>query len=464
MGNISAFANTNGGTILLGVSESADGTLIPQGVGDTEAILKDFWNTVSNRNKVSLNILSPSDVTIHTVDGKDIIAINVPQANRTDRPVYLKGDHAETFIRRGDGDYRCTEKELYGMIRDASEPNDRTVLERNGLDSLSMETVSRYRNLFSAKRPDHVWAGLSVPEFLYRIGAVGKGNDGQFHPTKAGLLMFGFHHEIVQIFSQYFLDYQEKLDASMRWTDRIISSSGDWSGNIYDFFFRISSRLEESLRRPFQLDGIYRVDDTAMHKAVREALANALIHADYDGERGTVIIRGTECISFTNPGRFRISPEVAKQGGISDTRNPAISTMFSLIDIGERAGTGLEAIYRTYRESGLSEPVIEEDMTPARVRLTLPLTKLPSGMFIKEREAEYVPLRSHRHSIPYISGRSREHMILDYLDSAVSASSSQIADMLGLRSSRTKEILSEMVAKGLITAEGRGPGRRYRIR
>ena len=55
-------------------------------------------------------------------------------------------------------------------------------------------------------------------------------------------------------------------------------------------------------------------------------------------------------------------------------------------------------------------------------------------------------------------------MILDYLDSAVSASSSQIADMLGLRSSRTKEILSEMVAKGLITAEGRGPGRRYRIR
>lgn len=90
MGTYSAFANTNGGTILLGVSESPDGTLIPQGIGDTEAILKDFWNTVSNRNKVSLNILSPSDVTIHTVDGEDIIVINVPQANRTDRPVYQR--------------------------------------------------------------------------------------------------------------------------------------------------------------------------------------------------------------------------------------------------------------------------------------------------------------------------------------------------------------------------------------
>ena len=90
MGTYSAFANTNGGTILLGVSESPDGTLIPQGIGDTEAILKDFWNTVSNRNKVSLNILSPSDVTIHTVDGEDIIVINVPQANRTDRTVYQR--------------------------------------------------------------------------------------------------------------------------------------------------------------------------------------------------------------------------------------------------------------------------------------------------------------------------------------------------------------------------------------
>ncbi len=57
----------------------------------------------------------------------------------------------------------------------------------------------------------------------------------------------------------------------------IVSSSGDWSGNICDFYFRVYNRIAQDIKVPFKLEGTDRIDDTPMHKALREALANALI-------------------------------------------------------------------------------------------------------------------------------------------------------------------------------------------
>ena len=116
----SAFANTYGGTILLGVREEKDGTLTPIGLDDPEGMLKIFWNTISNRTKVNVNLLSSSDVEIKDISGKRIIVINVPQATCLDKPIYLNGNISEAYRRNGDGDYRCTEREIFAMIRDSS--------------------------------------------------------------------------------------------------------------------------------------------------------------------------------------------------------------------------------------------------------------------------------------------------------------------------------------------------------
>lgn len=72
-----------------------------------------------------------------------------------------------------------------------------------------------------------------------KVGAVGIGSDGKKHPISAELLMFGNEYDVVREFNAYFLDYQEQYDTDTSWTDRIISSSGDWSGNVYDFYFRV---------------------------------------------------------------------------------------------------------------------------------------------------------------------------------------------------------------------------------
>ena len=148
----SAFANTYGGTILLGVREEKDGTLTPIGLDDPEGMLKIFWNTISNRTKVNVNLLSSSDVEIKDISGKRIIVINVPQATCLDKPIYLNGNISETYRRNGDGDYRCTEREIFAMIRDSSSgTDDIAMLPSMPLEALCEETVSRYRNLFASK-------------------------------------------------------------------------------------------------------------------------------------------------------------------------------------------------------------------------------------------------------------------------------------------------------------------------
>ena len=105
----SAFANTLGGVILLGVEEHADHSLHTVNLPDPERLVREFWEMINTPNKVSVNILTQSQVRIETVDGDRIIAITVPRAQRYDRPVYIDGNPMTGSYRRsGEGDYRCT--------------------------------------------------------------------------------------------------------------------------------------------------------------------------------------------------------------------------------------------------------------------------------------------------------------------------------------------------------------------
>ena len=373
----SAFANTNGGIILLGVTEDAQHQLHVEGVNDADALVIDFWNIINNQSKISINVLNDKDVIVREFDGKKIIIISVPRAQRYDKPIYLDGNLFSSYKRNGEGDYRCTKEVIQAMLRDASPTTqDMLVLGNMNLDAFDKDTIKRYRIRMQGIRPGHVWEALEDVDFLYRIGAVGRDADGKLHPTAAGLLMFGYEYEIVREYPHYFLDYREKLDDDTRWSDRFVSSSGDWSGNIYDFYFRVYNRIAQSVKVPFALDGISRIDDTELHKALREALANTLINADYYGNTGVVIERNITSITMTNAGTFRIDLDEAINGGISDPRNSGLIKMFSLINIGERAGSGLPMIFKAWTGTDFAMPDITEKENPDRVCLILPVESL----------------------------------------------------------------------------------------
>jgi len=376
----SSFANTNGGIILLGAEENEDRSLKIIGITDPDKLIKIFWDTINNRNKTNVNILRDSNVYATKIEGKDVIAIEVPRALRQDRPVYIGDNPYEgTYRRNGEGDYRCTKEEVNGMIRDASDvTQDRLVLDKHSIESLDKDTITRYRMRFSNLKPDHVWTPLPDDVFLQKIGAVKRSEeDGMLHPTIAGLLMFGYDTEILNEFPNYFLDYREPLDISgQRWSDRVTSGTGDWSGNLYDFYYRVKDRLTSDVKVPFVLrNGHDRIDETRMHEARREALANALMHSDYNGRRGLVIEKKKNEIIISNPGALRISKEEALNGGVSDPRNSVLFSMFSLVGIGERAGSGLTKIEVAWKEEKLPTPILSEQFDPDRTILILPLTQ-----------------------------------------------------------------------------------------
>ena len=112
----SSFANTIGGTIFLGIKEHrgkpVEERYEVKGVSDAEKLIKSFWDTV-NSDKVSRNILVEKDVECVDLEGNNVIAIHVPMANYSFRPVYInKNLLGGSFKRNYEGDYHCTDEEV----------------------------------------------------------------------------------------------------------------------------------------------------------------------------------------------------------------------------------------------------------------------------------------------------------------------------------------------------------------
>ncbi|MDR1734714.1 MAG: hypothetical protein LBR73_07545 [Oscillospiraceae bacterium] len=322
--------------------------------------------------KVNLNILTDRNVQTFTVEGKSVIMIDVPRADRRDKPIFIAPDPFKGAYRRnGEGDYHCTQNDVRGMFRDQSDlTQDMRILTQLDLDAFDYDTVHRYRNNLRNIRAGHVWENLPDVDFLHKLGAIGRSEEGRLHPTAAGALMFGYEYEIVKEFASYFLDYQEHMDDSTRWTDRVVSNLSEWSGNLYDFFYRVYNRIVADIKTPFKLEGITRIDDTKVHQAIREALVNALLHSSFYERRGLVIHKRPQEITIANPGGLRISQSDAIFG-MSDPRNSTLVKFFALINIGERAGSGIPGIWAVWEEQGWPTPILEEKFSPDRTILTL---------------------------------------------------------------------------------------------
>lgn len=67
-----------------------------------------------------------------------------------------------------------------------------------------------------------------------------------------------------------------------------------------------------------------------------------------------------------------------RKGGISDPRNKGLMKMFNLINIGERAGSGVPDIFAVWHQENWQEPQIIESFSPDRTILKLPLIALTS--------------------------------------------------------------------------------------
>lgn len=423
----SAFANTIGGLILLGVEESRDKQLRVTGIPDPQGYQATVWQTVNDPAQVSANILEPEDVAVHTIDGKAVLVISVPRADRRQRPVYI-GDSPFTgsYRRDGEGDYHCSANEVRAMLRDREDaPADRAVLEARSPADLAPESLRHFRALMAMRRPDHPWNYLPDEDFLPAAGILGPGKDGTgLHPTLAGLLLLGKRGPLKEIFPQFRLVYQE--------SDTGFTLSTHRQGcpeNLLEFYTAVARRLTA-------VSALLAEDPAARREvaaAMKEAVLNAILHADYFGGGGLTIQRTDRALEVTNGGLLRVSPAQARSGGTADPRNRTLTGLFALVKLGSGEGAGLRGIYKTWGRQGWSAPVLSEAFHAGLTSLSLPLPR-----------QDFSPADLTR------------QLVAEYLTDAVSGTAAEITAALGLSPREVRAALDELTARDLVEeTEGR---------
>lgn len=368
----SAFSNSKGGYIILGVAENIPTNTII-GVGNYDAIIKNIWDLLSNKQKVSYSTISNGDISCININGKYIISVKISEAPDTNKPVYLDNKLQNSFIRKGDGDRSATDSELRMMLRNASPENDSILIEKFNLDDLDELSIVSFKDNVSVRYPSKGFAKSSKEEFLLNIGAVVKNRETNIIQIKRGTLLFlGKYTSIRELYPHYHLDYFNRKGNNLRWIDRVATDEPNLHEmNIYNFFNIVSEKLKLVLKEAFQLDEDQkRIGISDFDESIREALVNCLAHADYMNEHPSTKIEVFDgWFHFINPGKMLISIEQFTGGGDSRPRNETIMSMFRLLGFAERQGFGGHQIFSSAVKNEYRIPEIESDIEKTDLKI-----------------------------------------------------------------------------------------------
>lgn len=454
----SAMANTHGGVVLLGIRESK-GQFTVAGIDNPGKVRKDLFNALNDTGKVSVNLLNDTHVETLSLCGKVVIAVNIPAATRKQRPVYLNGNPlGNTFRRLNDGDMRLSSEAVKRMLAEQIEDDrDARVLPDFGLSDLDLDSIRIYRQMLADQTPSHPFLEYQGQEFLQKLGAWKRDRqNGQEGLTLAGLLMFGQWSAIQDAVPNYFVDYQERPEAKteLRWVDRLVPD-GTWSGNIFDFFRRVYRKLVADLKVPFALQDGQRQDDTPVHVALREALVNSLVHADYTGRVSILVVKRPDLFGFRNPGGLRLPLEQVLQGGTSDCRNRLMHQMFLMIGLGERGGSGIPKIFSGWRSQHWRQPVLREAEEPEQTLLELHMMDLLPDTVVKGLQ--------QRFGSKFNELKHGERLILATAAIEQVVNHGRLADICALHPHDLSLSLARLEREGMLESQGVSRGKVYHL-
>ena len=373
--SFSAFSNTQGGFILLGITEKKDGEFCITGVSDARKIVDDLYSQARGGQKVSCHYLN-DDCVLYENDifaEKSVIAIYVQKAENNSIPVYLNGDITNAYVRLNTGDHKLSPAELKNFLSSYTKINqDNKVIPNTSISEIHLPTLDKYRQYiknYNSTSPLLARDDLSLLKKIngYQIDL----KTGKSGLTYAGLLMFGKLDIIRSLLPHYLLEYKSK-ETDHRYDDRITCDELE-EGNLFEFYLKVAPKLSDLAKnKHFALDQLTRSEDNLITGALREAFINMLTHSDYLNDRVTLKVSQTSnTLNFENPGVMLVSILEAQSGKKSICRNATLHNMFRRIGLCEREGKGIETIFLNYRKELLTTPVLSTDSEKTLLTLTL---------------------------------------------------------------------------------------------
>ena len=209
------------------------------------------------------------------------------------------------------------------------------------------------------------------------------------------------------------------------------------------------------MRRPFVLEGITRVDDTPVHKAVREAVTNMIIHSDYLMNGVLKVEKQENCLKLSNPGNLKLPVSVIYKGGNSKARNPRMQNVLRMIGYGDNIGSGFPTILDAWKKENWRKPDLREDIILHQVDLDLWMVSL-----LPEECTAF--MQSHFGS-SYGSLSSHQQIILctAYVEKQVT--NSRLQPLLETHSVDVAKDLKILVDNGLLLRNNNGRWTTYEI-
>ncbi|QBO35772.1 hypothetical protein EQG49_04485 [Periweissella cryptocerci] len=396
----SAFLNTDGGTIYLGVAENKKGHFETVGVKNADQILADFVTNAHSQKVVSYTAMTTVDAQIINVEGHNVIKITVPRVGSLDKPVFIKGNLLEAYYRIGDADQRLTQAEINRMIADSTENQDNHILEFFTFEAdVDMESFAILKGKILSLEPTNRMQNLSDADFAYEIGitdTLRSATDNNRYLTAGGLLMVGKWRSITSKFPNFFLDYSVTPTAASRgYRKRIVTGSGvDTVQNVFSFYVDVYNDIKARTDNPLAINpvtGMRRDDAEVKLSVVRELLANTLMHASYTGGQGRVMIKSyDDYFEFSNPGQLRVSEWRYKTGGKSDPRNQVMMNIFRRANIVESYGNGGRNVFQIAKEFDLKQPELVSDIDGTTVKFWKIGYVDELGEVLNEKQMPYV--------------------------------------------------------------------------
>ena len=421
---VSAFSNTSGGWIVLGVKQIGKRFEI-QGVDNAEKLEQDFLGTLRSQK---FNMPLVAHATKYEVDGHKLLALHIPSSPY--KPIYFNSPQ-NTFIRMGSGDQRATDMEILAMQREqAFGIKSETLIPNTSFDDIDPPSLDSFRNAIRQYNPSFAYNTLQDVPFCEKVGILVNGN-----VTYSSLAMLGKRDSVRRHLMNFWIDYIEipgtsYRDAEVRYTYRIPEQD-----NIWQSYLVIYQRLRIFANNPFieQKDGFGPENEEQLF-TLREGLINFLAHFDLFSSIHPTIRVFSNRIEMQNPGSFAIGLPNKSTRIISQPRNPGLIRLFRYPKLAENAGYGIDKM------------MLWEKMTGNKVTFDTDIQSSTITYWLADEKSGQK------------SGQKTQYSIITLIKDNPHVTTKQMSDILGIYRSSVSKHLRFLKEAGILRREGPDKG------
>ncbi len=448
-----AFSNTSGGKLIIGVNDNRE--II--GIDDT--MVFDMQDKIAS---IIADNCSPGIMPeIYSVNmgGKLVLVIEVVRGNM--KPYFLKsqGKTDGTYIRIGATNRTAdldTIAELERQKRHIS--FDEEICYDITFEQLDISPLTqRFENIGKPLNHDK----------LVNLKLI-KSENGQTYPTNALMILLGkFPHCTV------------KCARFKGTTMSVFTDKKEYGGDIFSILENTQSFVLNHINLKGEIKGLYRTDTYEIPvPALREALINAMVHRDYVNQgRDIKVGIYDDIVNIVSPGGLPHSITMEDVfNGRSEARNRVVAHIFKELGLIEQWGSGINRIITACVEQGLQTPKIAEQNDFFDVEIIRPrLITDDYGQFADNKPSDTVGLPSENPPATNDYERLRtiandyerltneKKVILIFLLEKNKISRKEATELIGLKNTKTYEILTELVDENLIEKHGQGRSTFYTI-